>query len=114
MIYFLIDGSDFSEQKDLIVEAIQQWLEESRSSAQLINREDPHHESQWLLGLEIDTKRPKTLAKPMDFLYSLAQEYEQEFVVGLSDENQQREDVCYFGFEEGKPSLDEITMYLGL
>jgi len=108
-IYFLIDGSDCSESRDDIVSAMTGWLEESRSSAKLINDEGAEQ-----LGLSIETQRAKTLAKPLMFLYGLAREYEQEFVVGYVGEQDEREDVCYFGFEEGKPEVDEIMMYLGL
>lgn len=109
-IYLVIDGSDYSECREDIVNAINDWLTESRSSAVLINSAD----DQELLGLSIDTNRKLTFNKPLEFLYSIAQQHEQEFVVGLFDEQQQREDMCYFGFEEGKPDLLEIAAYLGL
>mgnify|MGYP000094285535 CR=1 FL=1 len=110
-IYLLIDGSDYSECREEIVAAIELWLTESRSSAVLINNLD---DSEDLLGLSIDTNRKLTFKKPLEFLDSLAQQHQQEFVVGLFDDQQQREDICYFGFEEGKPDLLEIASYLGL
>ena len=109
-IHLLIDHSDYCECREDILNAINHWLTESRSSAVLIDSSD----NEDLLGLSIDTNRKLTFNKPLEFLYSIAQQYQQEFVIGLFDEQQQREDICYFGFEEGKPDLLEVASYLGL
>lgn len=111
-IYFFIDGSDFSEVHDNIVNDLSSWLTESRSSATLINEAAPDDDNHWLLGLCIDTNNKKTLKKPLDFLYTIAKIYKQEFVIGLFDKEKRREDICYFGDEEGKPDLNEVTNYL--
>ncbi|WP_339672868.1 hypothetical protein [Dasania marina] len=113
-IYCLIDSHDFSEeiapQLAVIETAMNDWLTESRSSATVykdLEGEQP------FIGLRIDTNRKLTLKKPIDFLYSLSQEHKFECVVGLI-ENEQHEDVCYFGSEEGAPDIGEIASYLGL
>jgi hypothetical protein len=114
MIYFLLDGGDADVDRDAIAAELETWLTESRSSAELINSEDPSGELDWLLGLQIDSKRPKTIAKPMQQLYAIAVAHELECVVGQYGDDGEREDVCYFGFEEGKPNIDEVMMYLSL
>ncbi|MGK0442731.1 MAG: hypothetical protein ACJA0N_002550 [Pseudohongiellaceae bacterium] len=113
-IYCLIDSHDFEEDvrphSQEIITAIQQWLTESRSSATLLDQLD-NVEPQ--LGFSISTNRKLTLKKPVEFMYSLTKQWPLEFVIGYYDK-QQKEDVCYFGKEEGKPDIAEIANYLGL
>ncbi|MCR8922980.1 hypothetical protein NO559_09360 [Dasania sp. GY-MA-18] len=113
-IYCLIDSHDFAEeiapQLAAIENAINAWLSESRSSATVYKNLDSE---QPFIGLRIDTNRKLTLKKPIDLLYSLSQEYKFECVVGLIVNNE-HEDVCYFGAEEGAPDINEIASYLGL
>ena len=111
-IYCLIDSYDFDEDvapnAPAIITAIENWLAESRSSAQLINKQDEQQ-----LGLSINTKRVQTLKKPIAFLFTLTEQWPLDFVIGV-DNNGEREDICYFGKEEGHPDISEIANYLGL
>ena len=111
-IYCLIDSYDFDEDVtpncEAIITAIENWLTESRSSATLINNMGEEQ-----LGLSISTNRKLTLKKPIDFLYSLTEQWPLDFVIGFYNQGQ-NEDVCYFGKEEGQPDINEIANYLGL
>ena len=81
-IYLIIDGSDYSDCREEIVSAINDWLTESRSSAELINDSS----DQDLLGLSIDTNRRLTFNKPLEFLPALLATFKLqqyfEFVAG--------------------------------
>ena len=113
-IYCLIDSHDFEDEfaphLGPIETAINDWLTESRSSAILykdIEGKKP------FIGLLIETNRKLTLKKPIECLYVLSQKYTLECVIGLL-KNDDRDDVCYFGAEEGEPDINEIANYLGL
>ena len=111
-IYCLIESHDFNDDISPLISdiesAINDWLTESRSSAKLIKDLDAE-----LFGLSIDTNKKLTLKKPIDQLNIIAQDFKIDFVVGLY-KGDEREDVCYFGFEEGKADLGEIANYLGM
>lgn len=111
-IYCLIDSHDFDEDVSPHIEtietAITDWLTESRSSAKLFKDLDAEQ-----LGITIDTNKKLTLKKPIDCLNTIAQNHKFDCVVGFVA-GDKREDVCYFGFEEGAPNIGEIANYLGL
>jgi len=109
-IYFYLAGDDLEQSAEPIAEAIAQWLEGNETTAQLVNQQD----DQMLVGLTLETGKKAILKEPLNFLYDLAKVHKQEFVVGMLDEQGNREDVCYFGFEEGRPDINEIGEYLGL
>lgn len=111
-IYCLIESDDFETevlpQAEAIETAITAWLLESRSSATLFKDLD-----QALLGLRIETNKKATLKKPLDFLNSLSKPFSLNFVVGLFEQDE-REDICYFGIDEGRADIGEIANYLGI
>ncbi len=118
-IFLFLDSHDTDEVSEPMAAAITHWLEKSQSSAVLINAQASQGaegtRSDWDFGMIIDTNKKATLAKPLNFLYDQAREHRQEFVVGLIDEATGRyEDICYFGYEEGKPDMFEFASYLGL
>ncbi|MES9861225.1 MAG: hypothetical protein ABW157_18010 [Candidatus Thiodiazotropha sp. LLP2] len=44
-----------------------------------------------------------------------SKEYKRDIVLGIvNKETDLREDICYFGNEEGKPDFYEISGYLGV
>jgi len=115
-IYLYLDNDDAGAVRDLaesMVAAMATWLIASRSSAALVDCHEGGRSGRDI-GLTIDTNRRSTLAKPLDFLYELATAHQQEFVIGIVDEQAVYEDICYFGFEEGKPDIHEVASYLGL
>lgn len=119
-IYLYIDGADLNEIGAPVAEAISDWLANTGSKAQLVNRgpEDGANQTRvgdWDLGLTIETGKKADLKAPLAFLYELARQQECDFVVGIYDaQTGQPENVCYFGHEEGRPDLFEIASYLGL
>jgi len=118
-IYLYLESDETEEVAEPIISAIGEWLKEGHSSAQLVNanidKGADGTRSDWDIGLSIETNKKATFAKPLNFLYELAKTLKQEFVVGIHDETNGRyENVCYFGYEEGKPDLHEMASYLGL
>ncbi|OMH36156.1 hypothetical protein [Motiliproteus sp. MSK22-1] len=109
------DGIDALPKTD-ISSAINAWLESSTSNASHAQQESsPSQQISERLGIHIEVQKRMELKEPLNFLYSLARQHKTEFVIGIIDEKTgNQEDVCYFGFEEGKPDIYEISNYLGL
>jgi len=117
-LYFLLDSLLDDEKPetaaDKLVAALTDWLVNSDSEISLIN-ERPEDVDEWQVGLQFDCQRKAALKAPLEFLFQWAKKAEREFVIGFYDkQSSSREDVCYFGHEEGRPDINEIAMYLGL
>ncbi len=121
-IYLHLEADELDENEDraeILITAISEWLKEGKSAAQLVNANveegAERGRTDWDIGLIIETRKKTILAKPLNFLYELAQKEQQEFVVGIYDETHSSyENVCYFGYEEGRPDLHEVASYLGI
>ncbi len=118
-IYLHLEADEIEEVADATISAISKWLKEGKSSAQLVNTNvengTERGRTNWDIGLTIETSKKTILAKPLNFLYELAKTEQQEFVVGIYDERHSSyENICYFGYEEGKPDLHEVASYLGM
>lgn len=116
-IYLQLDMRDIDEQPSEVLLNIEAWLEDN-ASATLLNQHAPLSAddfdfSNWRLGIEMDVAHKQQLKEPLNFLYGLAKDFKLEFVVGVYQSGE-AEDVCYFGFEEGRPDLFEMANYLGL
>jgi len=74
---------------------------------------DVHLLRSWELGITLRLKSKAELKEPLNFLYGLAKQTKCEFVVGIHHAAD-KEDICYFGHEEGRPDMHEVAMYLGL
>ena len=113
-LYILLDDEAPQEVADKLMTAINAWLEETEIAAQPVDVRDGEG-ADWLLGIQLEIKRKAGLKRPLEFLYQQAEKMEREFVIGLYDkETGDRENVCYFGYEEGRPDPDEVALYLGL
>lgn len=117
-LYLLLDGLADDENPVTIADKFQaaasSWLESEELEITLVDRR-PDDVEKWQVGLQFNCKRKAELKAPLEFLFPWAKKEEREFVVGLYDKKRGgREDVCYFGFEEGKPDINEVAMYLGL
>lgn len=112
-VYFLLDDEEPSLVADKLMEAIGVWLKGEESFVQAIDNR-PEEMAAWELGIQLECKRKAHMKQPLDFLFKLAKKMEREFVIGLYDKQGARENVCYFGYEEGCPDIDEVAMYLGL
>lgn len=65
------------------------------------------------IGLDFHVKKAKQLEKPLNFFNDLSKEFKLDFVLGLFTDGKP-EDVCFFGFEEGKGDSFMISQYVGL
>lgn len=65
------------------------------------------------IGIAFSAKKAFHLKDPLNFLFGLAKQYRCEFSVILDSDGQQDE-VCFFGFEEGRPDMYEVAQYLGM
>ena len=99
------------EERDVsaaVEQAINEWLAEGKESITFIAAE------QGGPGLEVAMASKLALKEPLNALQAIATKQKCNFVVGSIDaESGEREDVCYFGHEEGRPDLHEIACYLG-
>jgi len=117
-IYIYAESDDLEEIAEPLTDAISDWLKKSGSNAELVNdrqhSDSDNTDSFWNLGLNISVKRKSDLRKALDPLYSIAKTERCDFVVGrASSKSGPAQDICYFGYEEGKPDVHEIANYLG-
>jgi len=113
-LYFLLDDEEPEAVADKLVAALGDWLASTQLELTVVD-ERPDDVAQWQVGLQFECKRKAALKQPMEFLFTWAKKAEREFVIGSYDKKSgAREDVCYFGYEEGRPDLNEVAMYLGL
>ncbi|MBU2863882.1 hypothetical protein KO489_08535 [Reinekea forsetii] len=116
-LYIFADSDELEDFAEPLASSIAAWAEPKTNSTAVHRGEgtslEPVTDREIELGLEISLSKPEKLKEPLNFLYKLAQEHKCEFVVGLVEENDYR-DVCYFGFEEGRPDLFEIANYLSV
>jgi hypothetical protein len=111
-IFFLLDGEP-SSVADQLMEAITVWVKSEETHVEIIDKR-PEDMAAWELGIQLECKRRIHMKPSLDFLFKLAKKIEREFVIGLYDKRGARENICYFGYEEGCPDIDEVAMYLGL
>ena len=116
-LYIYADSDELEDYAKLLFSQIEQWAEPKTNSTAVYRGEGSETPSvtdrDIELGLDISLSKPEKLKEPLNFLYKLAQEHKCEFVVGLIEDQDYR-DVCYFGFEEGRPDLFEIANYLSV
>ena len=121
-LYIYIDGSDLDEIAEPIENSIRGWIANGYDKVSLVNQRDMEAVGlseadlpDWDLGVNIKVKGKSELKEPLNFLYSLAKKYKRDFVIGIFDpQSGVAEDVCYFGREEGRPDIHEISSYLEL
>lgn len=110
-IYMLAEHDELASMAEPISAAITTWLEENpNNNLSLVAPSDDECQ----VGLNLETSKKMALKEPVNFLYFLAKQHKAEFVVGMESEAGERENVCFFGFEEGRPDINEIAHYLGL
>jgi hypothetical protein len=117
-----IDGDDLTDVAQAISASLLEWIEESGSDAQFVDRKkallddaSQHCRADWDLGVDINIDKKSQLKEPLNKLYAIAKKNKSEFVIGVLDESSgECEDVCFFGHEEGRPDVYEVANYLGL
>lgn len=106
-----LDDDEFEELIPVMTQAIKAWIGEKKSITLLT----PIDETGEQLGLSLNIKSKFKLKDPLNFLHDMAKQHKCEFVIAIiSEDSGETEDVCYFGYEEGKPDLFEVASYLGL
>lgn len=121
-IFIYIDDSDLSEIANDVSSSLETWINESETKATLVNQKHAENEadsddgvSDWKLGVNIEVSKGRQLKTLLNFLYKIAKEYKCDFVLGIFDsKTKTAENICYFGNEEGKPDVYEISSYLGI
>lgn len=88
-------------------------LENDQLRGELHSDIDQEYAEDIKIGLDFHVKKPKQLEKPLNFFNDLSKEYKLDFVLGLFTDGKP-EDVCFFGFEEGKGDSFMISRYVGL
>lgn len=120
-----IDTSDIEldrlqEIQPLVTKTISDWISEQKLNIKLlpalmVDTDKEQDLADEKLGIHVSVKSKFKLKEPLNFLYSLAKTYKCEFIIAMVDsESGDLEEVCYFGFEEGRPDLFEIANYLSL
>ncbi len=105
---------DLDEQGDALLADLSAWTK-NKSAIKLLAFRPEEVAETWKLGLALQLRSKFKLKDPLNFLYELAKKYQCEFVVAeYDDDSDVAQEVCYFGFEEGRPDLHEIANYLGL
>ncbi len=109
-IYMLAEHDDLDEVGETMAEAISTWAATITRPVKVISPT----EDDLQVGIIMDVGKKIALKEPVNYLYTLAKEHKAEFVIGIISDDGSQEKVCFFGFEEGKPDINEIAQYLGL
>ncbi len=122
-LYILLDCDHMEDKQEKllrkssaeIVKAIEVFVEESpQPSLVAVIQASPESDVlDWQLGVELSVSKSAQLKATLDCFNDLAKKYQQDFVLGIID-GENREDICYFGFEEGQADRLMIAQYLGL
>jgi len=108
-----LEEGDLNKMLDPVSESISGWIGENKKNVQLLAQQSAEGDDVLKLGMSLQVKSKFKLKDPLNFLYTLAKEYKCEFAIAVvSPDTGDSEDVCYFGFEEGRPDLFEIANYL--
>mgnify|MGYP000627301607 FL=1 len=112
-LYIYVASDDLDELVEPVSEVLIQWIGDANERKQLVNLPEEDR-----LGVNISIESKNQLNKPLKFLYSLAKDHKCDFVIGKFDGGSlgegAMEDVCYFGYEEGRPDMFEVASYLEL
>ena len=112
-LYIYVASDNLDELVEPVSEVLTQWVGDANERKQLVNLPEEKR-----LGVNITIESKNQLTKPLKFLYSLAKDHKCDFVVGKFDSDVlgegAMEDVCYFGYDEGRPDIFEVASYLEL
>lgn len=117
-VYFFADHEEIEDCFEAIHKELAEWAEPKTTVTTILRTfetdTEPTTDREIEVGFEISVSKTQKLKDPLNFLYGVAKAHKCEFVVGLIEESSSYQDVCYFGFEEGRPDMFEIAHYLGL
>ncbi|MFT5718259.1 MAG: hypothetical protein ACI9T7_002466 [Oleiphilaceae bacterium] len=109
-----LEEGDLNKMHAPVSESISDWVGGTKKNMQLLSQLSETGDT-LKLGMSLEIKSKFKLKDPLNFLYTLAKEHKCEFAIAIISTNTgDSEDICYFGFEEGRPDLFEIANYLDL
>lgn len=109
-----LEDGDLEKMFKPVSASIATWIGEGKKNIKLLAEQSEADDS-IMLGVCLEVKSKFKLKDPLNFLYSIAKDYKCEFAIAIvSPDTGDSEDVCYFGFEEGRPDLFEIANYIDL
>ncbi len=119
-IYIYAVSDDLDEILVPVAGSIGQWLaqDDNKVEATLVNKPEAE-----VVGIHLQLKKTLHLKEPLNSLNRIAKQHKCDFVLGLLPESNEeaepeaeedREDICFFGYEEGKPDMFEVACYIGL
>jgi len=116
-LYMLAEHDDLDDFAEALYQELQVWAE-PKTTMQAVYRHDEAEQPSLSkrpieVGLELTISKAQKLKDPLNQLYDFAKKYKCDFSVGIIEEAK-RSDVCFFGFEEGRPDMFEIANYLEL
>ena len=113
-LYISVISDDLAKIEEPVLEQLVRWIGDRTEGIALVN-EAAIDGVEGVLGVTITINSTAKLKKPLNFLYSLAKEHKCDFVIGsICADSGDKEDVCYFGHEEGRPDMFEVGSYLEL
>ena len=111
-LYIYVDGEELEDIVEPVSLSISDWIGDRTEGLSLVNQQDGDGVT---LGINITINEKAKLKKPLNFLYKIAKENKCDFVIGIfCPDTGSKEDVCYFGHEEGCPDMFEVANYLEL
>jgi hypothetical protein len=119
-IYIYAVSDDLDEIMVPVAGSIGQWLAQDDNKVEAILVNKPEAE---VVGIHLQLKKTLHLKEPLNSLNRIAKQHKCDFVLGLLPESNEgtvpeaeedREDICFFGHEEGKPDMFEVACYIGL
>lgn len=116
-VYIYAESDELYAFADPLAAVIEEWAR-PKTNAKVANRQQQDGTPcltgrEFEIGLDIETAKPEKLKDALNFLQQQAETYQCEFVVGLVEGDSYR-DVCFFGYEEGRPDVHEIANYLSV
>lgn len=111
-----VEGTDLDDFAKPVSSSINEWIKQSGSVASFVDETtDIDGESRRNLGIHLRIRKKGEMREALKKLYEVANKNKCEFVIGVVDEKTGlSEEMCYFGYEEGKPDAFEIANYIGL
>ncbi|WP_320821898.1 hypothetical protein [Reinekea sp.] len=116
-LYMLAEHDDLDDFAEALYQELLLWAQ-PKTTIQAVYRHDDGEQPSLSkrsieVGLELTISKAQKLKDPLNQLYDFAKQHKCDFSVGIIEDNQ-RSDVCFFGFEEGRPDMFEIANYLEL
>ena len=117
LLFMYVESSYLDDIAKPVTSSITEWIKKTGSVATFIDQTNEVDKAsrQRDLGIHLRIRKKGEMKDALKKLYEVAKKNKCEFAVGIIDEKRgTSEEVCFFGYEEGKPDAFEIANYLGL